>query len=86
MSTASALGWRKVATFMYTVPNAAHISEKCLGVYMGASPLAGKILKPVLPNPFGNFRNHLTLLPSEISEKSCEETKTISTGFNPMSS
>ncbi len=30
-----------------TVPNAAHISEKYLGVYMGASPLADKYLKAV---------------------------------------
>jgi hypothetical protein len=30
-----------------TVPKAAHISEKCLGVYMGASPLAGKFPKAV---------------------------------------
>jgi hypothetical protein len=32
---------------MYTVPKAAHISEKYLGVYMGASPLAGKFPKAV---------------------------------------
>jgi hypothetical protein len=31
----------------YTVPKAAHISEKYLGVYMGASPLAGKFPKAV---------------------------------------
>jgi hypothetical protein len=30
-----------------TVPKATHISEKCLGVYMGASPLAGKFPKAV---------------------------------------
>jgi hypothetical protein len=32
---------------LYTVPTAAHISEKYLGVYMGASPLAGKFPKAV---------------------------------------
>jgi hypothetical protein len=63
---------------MYTVPKAAHISEKCLRVYMGASPLAGKLPKPN-PPPFGNFQKHLTLLPSKISEKSGEKTK-IQTG------
>jgi hypothetical protein len=31
----------------YTVPKAAQISEKYLGVYMGASPLAGKFPKAV---------------------------------------
>jgi hypothetical protein len=31
----------------YTVPKASHISEKYLGVYMGASPLAGKFLRAV---------------------------------------
>ncbi len=31
----------------YTVPKAAHISEKYLGVYMGASHLAGKFPKVV---------------------------------------
>jgi hypothetical protein len=40
-------------TFMYivlfscTVPKAAQISEKYLGVYMGACPLAGKFPKAV---------------------------------------
>ncbi len=39
----------KVATTVieYTVPKAAHISEKYLGVYMGASPLTGKFPKAV---------------------------------------
>ncbi len=32
---------------LYTVPKAAQISEKYLGVYMGASPLAGKFPKAV---------------------------------------
>jgi hypothetical protein len=32
---------------MCTVPKAVHISEKYLGVYMGASPLAGKFPKAV---------------------------------------
>ncbi len=31
----------------HTVPKAAHISEKYLGVYMGASPLAHKFPKAV---------------------------------------
>jgi hypothetical protein len=31
----------------YTVPKAAHISEKYLEVYMGTSPLAGKFPKAV---------------------------------------
>jgi hypothetical protein len=34
-------------TLTHTVPKAAHISEKYLGVYMGASPLAGKFPKAV---------------------------------------
>jgi hypothetical protein len=71
----------------YTVLKAAHISEKYLRVYMGASPLAGKFLKAVYPfslrkfpkafnpSPFGNFLKHLILLPSEISEKSREDKK-----------
>ncbi len=63
------------AYIRYTVPKAAHISEKYLGVYMGASPLAGKF-------PFRNFRKHLTLLPSEISEKSRGKTKIILAGIN----
>jgi hypothetical protein len=33
--------------FLCTVPKAAHISEKYLGVYMGESPLAGKFPKAV---------------------------------------
>ncbi len=33
--------------FGHTVPKAAQISEKYLGVYMGASPLAGKFPKAV---------------------------------------
>ncbi len=57
-----------LATVHHTVPKAAHISEKYLGVYMGESPLAGKFPKAVLlfslrkfpkafnPNPFGNFQ------------------------------
>jgi hypothetical protein len=32
---------------LYTVPKAAHISEKYLGVYLGAIPLAGKFPKVV---------------------------------------
>jgi hypothetical protein len=32
---------------VHTVPKAAQISEKYLGVYMGASPLAGKFPKAV---------------------------------------
>jgi hypothetical protein len=31
----------------YTFLKAAHISDKCLGVYMGASPLAGEFPKAV---------------------------------------
>jgi hypothetical protein len=31
----------------YTVPGAAHVSEKYLRVFMGASPLAGKFPKAV---------------------------------------
>jgi hypothetical protein len=37
----------RFVALIYTVPKAAHISEKYLGVYMGASPLAGKFLKAV---------------------------------------
>jgi hypothetical protein len=33
--------------YQYTIPNAEHISEKTLGVYMGASPLASKFPKAV---------------------------------------
>ncbi len=33
--------------YIYSVPKAAHISEYSLGVYMGASPLAGKFPKAV---------------------------------------
>jgi hypothetical protein len=32
---------------IYTVPKAEHISEKYLGEYIGASPLAGKFPKAV---------------------------------------
>ncbi len=59
---------RVVVDENYTVPKATHVSEKCLGVYMGASPLASKFPKAVQPSsfrkflkafnppPFGNFR------------------------------
>jgi hypothetical protein len=36
------------------------------------------------PPLFGNFQKHLTLLPSEISEKSREEIKNFAAGFNPL--
>ncbi len=39
----------------YTVPKATHISEKCLKVYMGASPLAGKFPKAVYPTSLQKF-------------------------------
>jgi hypothetical protein len=53
---------------------------------MGASLLAGKFPKAVYPPPFGNFRKHLTHLPSEISEKFREEITKISTGFDFLTS
>jgi hypothetical protein len=37
----------QTVTKIHTVLKVAHISEKCLGVYMGASPLAGKFPKVV---------------------------------------
>jgi hypothetical protein len=36
-----------ISNLLHTVPKAAQISEKYLGVYMGASPLAGKFPKAV---------------------------------------
>ncbi len=38
------------------------------------------------PSPFGNFRKYLTLLPSEISEKSRGKTKIILGEFDPLTS
>jgi hypothetical protein len=37
----------RISASKYTVPKAAHISKKYLGVHMGASPLAGKFPKAV---------------------------------------
>jgi hypothetical protein len=51
---------------------------------MEASPLASKFLRRFNPSPLGNFRKHLTLLPSEISEKSRDKKKIISAGFDPQ--
>jgi hypothetical protein len=59
--------WGNIWQLQYTVPKAAHISEKYLGVYMGESPLAGvrrrfkpspfrKFPKTFNPPAFGNFR------------------------------
>ncbi len=78
----------RFVALIYTVPKAAHISEKYLGVYMGASPLAGKFLKAVYPFSLQKVPKafNSTVLPSEISEKSREEKKVISARFNPLPS
>ncbi len=81
-------GEREGPCYAHTVPKAAHISEKYLGVYCiwEHVPWPVNFWRRFNPSPFGNFQKHLTLLPSEISEKSWEKTMIISVVFDLLTS
>jgi hypothetical protein len=64
-----------------TVPKAGQKSELYFGVYLGASPLAGKFPKMIKPT---SPEFHFAHLPLEISRKIREGTQLVLLGLDPL--